>query len=172
MIKNIKFFLIPIIIILLDQITKYLVRIKMPLYHSIDVFGRYFRLTHLENPGAAFSLSLGKYSRPIFISLTFIVILLLVTMIIKAKPLIQKIYFNLILGGATGNLIDRIIFGSVTDFLDCLYPRIPSEWNWFYSFDRWPTFNVADSAIVVGIILFAFDALILENKRIKSLEEA
>ena len=143
----------------------------MPLYHSIEVIGKYFRIYHVENDGAAFSLSLGNYSRWIFISLTFILIAVFIYLIIKQAKF-QKLYYSLILGGAIGNLIDRIIFGKVTDFLDSLYPRIPSEWNWFYSFDRWPIFNVADSMIVIGMILFAIDAIILDKKRKKSLEEA
>lgn len=166
-----KYFLISIIVIIVDQITKYLVRLKMPVYHSIELIGKYFRLTHVENDGAAFSLSLGDYSRWIFISLTLVLIVVFIYLIIK-QPKIQKLYYSLILGGAIGNLIDRVIFGKVTDFLDSLYPRIPSEWNWFYSFDRWPIFNVADSMIVIGMILFAIDAIILDNKRKKSLEEA
>lgn len=166
-----KYFLISLIIIVIDQISKYLVRLKLPLYESLEIFGDYFRLTHVENHGAAFSLSLGDYSRWIFIALTLVLSLVFVFMIIKQSKF-QKLYYSFILGGALGNLIDRIIFGKVTDFLDSLYPRIPSEWNFFYSFDRWPTFNVADSMIVIGMILFAFDAIVFENKRKKSLEEA
>ncbi len=166
-----KYFLISLIIIVIDQISKYLVRLKLPLYESLEIFGDYFKLTHVENHGAAFSLSLGDYSRWIFIALTLVLSLVFVFMIIKQSKF-QKLYYSFILGGALGNLIDRIIFGKVTDFLDSLYPRIPSEWNFFYSFDRWPTFNVADSMIVIGMILFAFDAIVFENKRKKSLEEA
>jgi signal peptidase II len=166
-----KYFLISVIIIIIDQVSKYLVRLKMPLYHSIEIFGNYFKLTHVENHGAAFSLSLGDHSRWIFIGLTLVLSSVFVFMIIKQSKF-QKLYFSFILGGAIGNLIDRIVFGKVTDFLDSLYPRIPSDWNFFYSFDRWPTFNVADSMIVIGMILFAIDAIILDNKRKKSLEEA
>ncbi len=166
-----KYFLISFCIIVVDQLSKYIVRLKMPLYQSIEVIGDYFRLTHVENHGAAFSLSLGENSRWIFISLTLLLIGVFVYLIVK-QPKIQKLYYSLILGGAIGNLIDRVVFGKVTDFLDSLYPRIPSEWNWFYSFDRWPTFNVADSMIVIGMIIFAIDAIIFDNKRKKSLEEA
>jgi signal peptidase II len=166
-----KYFLISIIVIVIDQLSKYFVRLQIPLYHSIEILGDYFRLTHVSNEGAAFSLSLGDYSRWIFITLTFILIVVFIYLIIK-QPKFQKFYYSLILGGAVGNLIDRVIFGKVTDFLDSLYPRIPSEWNWFYSFDRWPIFNVADSMIVIGMILFAIDAIILDKKRKKSLEEA
>lgn len=170
--QNWKFFLISLLIIIVDQATKLLVRIKIPLYHSIDVLGKYFRLTHVENDGAAFSLSLGAYSRWIFIGLTLVLIGLFVYLIIRQNQKLQKLYYSFILGGAIGNLVDRVIFGRVTDFFDSLYPRIPSAWNWFYSFDRWPIFNVADSMIVIGMILFAIDAIILDNKRKKSLEEA
>lgn len=166
-----KYFLISFAVIIVDQLTKYLVRLKIPLYHSIELIGDYFKLTHVENPGAAFSLSLGDHSRWIFTGLTLILCAVFAYLIIKQTK-IQKLYYSLILGGAIGNLIDRVIFGKVTDFLDSLYPRIPSEWNWFYSFDRWPIFNVADSMIVIGMILFAIDAIILDNKRKKSLEEA
>lgn len=166
-----KYFLISLVIIIIDQVTKYLVRLKIPLYNSIELIGNYFRLTHVENHGAAFSLSLGDHSRWIFIALTILLSCIFIYLIIKQSKF-QKLYFSFILGGAIGNLIDRVIFGKVTDFLDSLYPRIPSDWNWFYSFDRWPTFNVADSMIVIGMILFAIDAIIFDNKRKKSLEEA
>lgn len=169
--ENWKYFLISFVVIIVDQISKYLVRLNIPLYDSIKVIGKYFRLTHVSNEGAAFSLSLGDYSRWIFIALTSVLIVVFIYLIIK-QPKFQKLYYSLILGGAIGNLIDRVIFGKVTDFLDSMYPRIPSEWNWFYSFDRWPIFNVADSMIVIGMILFAVDAIILDNKRKKSLEEA
>lgn len=166
-----KYFIISLFVIAADQVSKYLVRLKIPLYNSIELLGDYFKLTHVENEGAAFSLSLGVHSRLIFIILTCLLAVVFIFLIIK-QPKFQKFYYSLILGGAIGNLIDRIVFGKVTDFLDSLYPRIPSEWNWFYSFDRWPTFNVADSMIVIGMILFAIDAIIFDNKRKKSLEEA
>ncbi len=169
--ENWKYFLISVIVIIVDQLSKYYVRLKVPLNHSIEVIGKYFRIYHVENEGAAFSLSLGDYSRWIFIAFTSVLIVVFIYLIIK-QPKFQKLYYSLILGGAIGNLIDRVIFGKVTDFLDSMYPRIPSEWNWFYSFDRWPIFNVADSMIVIGMILFAVDAIILDNKRKKSLEEA
>lgn len=172
MMKSWKYFLISLLIIIVDQITKLIVRMKMPLYHSVDVIGKYFRITHVENEGAAFSLSLGDYSRWIFIVLTLALIVIFVYFILKQSYKFQKLYYSLILGGAIGNFIDRVLFGRVTDFFDSLYPRIPSDWNWFYSFDRWPIFNVADSMIVIGMILFAIDAIILDNKRNKSLEEA
>lgn len=165
------FYGISFFIIIIDQITKYYVRLKIPLYHSIEVIGNYFRLTHLENDGAAFSLSLGKYSQTIFVVLTFILSIFFIYSIWKSNKF-QKLYFSLILGGAIGNLIDRLRCGTVTDFLDSLYPRIPSEWGWFYSFDRYPVFNVADSAIVIGMVLLAIDVIILENKKKKSLQEA
>jgi len=169
--ENWKYFLISVIVIIVDQLSKYYVRLKVPLNHSIEVIGKYFIIYHVENEGAAFSFSLGDYSRWIFIAFTSVLIVVFIYLIIK-QPKFQKLYYSLILGGAIGNLIDRVIFGKVTDFLDSMYPRIPSEWNWFYSFDRWPIFNVADSMIVIGMILFAVDAIILDNKRKKSLEEA
>ncbi len=170
--KNFKYLILSGLVILLDQISKYLVRSKLELHKPYELVGKYLRLYHCENDGAAFSLSLGSYSQYIFIALTIVVIGILVMLMKKSNYKIQLTYYSLIIGGAIGNLVDRILFGKVTDFIDSLYPRIPSEWGLFYAFDRWPTFNIADSAIVVGMVLFAYDAIILENKRKKSLEEA
>ena len=91
-----KYFLISLLIIIADQITKLIVRMKMPLYHSIDVFGKYFRITHVENDGAAFSLSLGDYSRWIFIVLTLALIVIFVYFILKQSYKFQKLYYSLI----------------------------------------------------------------------------
>lgn len=156
--KNPYHFLkISALIIIFDQISKFIVRHFM-LNQSIPVVGDFFRLTHVQNPGAAFSLSFGSpfFNRIFFSVITFIMIFIIMFMLKKSKNILEKISFSLIIGGAVGNLIDRILLGSVTDFLDFDFPDFIME--------RWPIFNIADSAIVIAVILLLFYTIFLENK--------
>lgn len=127
--------------LLLDRLTKYLVEANMQIRQSIPVIKNIFHITFHTNDGAAWSLFSGK--TPFLILSTFLIIAALVAYIIVKKPKskIFGIAVSLILSGAIGNLIDRIIMGSVIDFLDLC----------FISF---PIFNVADICVVFGAILF------------------
>ena len=134
MVNGKKFFFITSIIVLLDQLTKFLAR---NISESIPLIKNVFHLTLIKNTGAGFGILQGQVWILIFISLIVIgLILFKIDKILKKKEYIWS--FGLILGGAIGNLIDRIAFGFVTDFLD---------------FRIWPAFNIADSALVVGVIL-------------------
>ena len=123
-----------------DQISKYMVRANMRPYESIPVIKNIFHLTYVNNTGAAFSMLRGKIL--FFTVFSSAVIIALVYALIKL-PLEKRIrlLLALIIGGATGNLIDRVRFGYVVDFLD---------------FRVWPVFNIADCAIVVGVAILAF----------------
>jgi signal peptidase II len=105
-------------------------------------FGDTFLLIKVENPGAAFSIGLGNdlVNRIYFISITVIVVGLIIYLLRRAQHQIQVIAFGLILGGAIGNLIDRVLFGPVTDFFSMDFPDFIME--------RFPVFNIADSAIL------------------------
>jgi signal peptidase II len=151
--KHVPYFVISIILIALDQISKYIVRATMPLYKSIPVWGDFFRLTHVKNLGAAFSLSFGspEINRIIFTTISGLAVLLLIYLIIKAENKIESLVYSMILSGAVGNLIDRIFLGGVTDFLDFDFPD--------FIMHRWPVFNIADSAIVVAVTIFAIFTL-------------
>jgi signal peptidase II len=136
------------IIIVADQITKAVVLSKMALYQSISVIPGFFNLTHIHNPGGAFgflaqqnpALRIGVF---LFASsIAIVLIFLFYRQIPKTHPILST-GLALIFGGAIGNLVDRIRFGKVVDFLDFYIGKI-----------HWPAFNVADSAITVGVAIF------------------
>jgi signal peptidase II len=137
---------IPVLaIIALDQLTKFLISKFMSLDQSIPVLGGFFRLTLVHNRGAAFGIL--KNQTPVFIGTSIFAVILIYIDLKKhksGKPSIYNIALNLILAGALGNLIDRIVFGHVIDFLD---------------FRIWPVFNVADSAITIGALLLGYSIL-------------
>lgn len=141
-----------LLVVLLDQLTKLWVRSSMALGDSIPVLGRdFFRLTHVENSGVAFGIqTLGV---PILIVFNAIASLVLIIVLLRSSqagparyPRLVEISLALILGGALGNLIDRVLFGYVTDFLDFDFPD--------FIMTRWPVFNVADSAVTIGMTLW------------------
>jgi signal peptidase II len=133
----------------LDVFTKWLVKDKIPLDGSIDLIPGLFRLTHLENPGAAFSLfadSQGPWPGRLLVLFSFIALVVISVLLWKHGESINvvSVSFALFLGGTLGNLCDRLLRGKVTDFLD-----------FYVGPHHWPPFNVADSAIVVGALLLA-----------------
>lgn len=141
------------LVVILDQITKAAILINLPLHHSISVIPGFFNLTHIHNPGGAFGFMANQSSslRSVIFLLVSILAIGLVYYFYKNTPKTHTWLatgFALIFGGAIGNLIDRIRFGKVVDFLD------------FYVGNyHWPAFNVADSAITVGIAIFLFHLL-------------
>ncbi|MFQ5915137.1 MAG: signal peptidase II [Nitrospinota bacterium] len=144
-------------IILLDQITKAVVQSRFFPGESITVIPGFFNLTFIRNPGAAFGfLASGNPSivTPLFVIISVIVAACIVYYYLKSDPGLQLHRWGLplILGGAIGNLIDRVRFRSVVDFLD------------FYVGNyHWPAFNAADSAITIGVGLILLEML-LANK--------
>ncbi|MEW6623170.1 MAG: signal peptidase II [Bacillota bacterium] len=144
------FFTIGLIILILDQLTKYIVVINMYPNQTIPVIENVFHITYVRNPGAAFGILQNQIL--FFILITFAVVLVLIGVYWKVahrKNLVLTVALALQLGGAIGNLIDRIRYSSVVDFFD---------------FRIWPVFNIADMAIVVGVILFAWQLLIWHEK--------
>lgn len=134
------------LLILLDQITKWLAENSLQLYESLAVLPA-FNLTLVHNPGAAFSFlsQAGGWQRWAFSALAIIVIVVLFNWLQQAKThqKLMKASLILIISGAAGNLIDRLWYGHVIDFLDFYY----NEWHW-------PAFNLADSYISIGAVLF------------------
>jgi signal peptidase II len=141
-------------VILLDQMVKAIVAETIPLYRFITVIPGFFNLVHTQNPGGAFGI-LAHQSQGIrtvvFIIFSFFAVGIILLFYKKASvsyPILSW-GFALIFGGALGNLIDRIRVGTVTDFLD------------FYIGDfHWPAFNVADSAISIGVAIFLYHLLL------------
>ena len=128
-------FIISVSILVLDQLTKKLICLNFLPGQSRPIIENIFHLTLVYNKGIAFGLYLGTALISVFISVMVIILLIVSVIKIKGHGLILKIAFSLILGGAVGNLVDRIRFGYVIDFLD---------------FRVWPVFNVADTAITIG----------------------
>jgi signal peptidase II len=141
------------LVIIVDQITKILILKKLPLYHSITIIPGLFNITHIHNPGGAFGFmahqdsSLRNFIFILLASVAVCIIFYFYKNTNRTHPFLAS-GFALILGGAVGNLIDRIRVGKVVDFLD------------FYILSyHWPAFNVADSAITVGVTIFLFHLL-------------
>jgi len=142
-------------IVVVDQITKAYIDGSMYLHESIPIIPGYFSLTYIRNPGAAFGI-MGTTSsgfRIVFFFLTSVLAMgLLITIFLRLDPgdWWGQLTIALIFGGAIGNFIDRLLYGEVIDFLD-----------FYINGYHWPAFNVADSAISVGVcsllLLFAFE---------------
>ena len=140
-------------VVAVDRITKYLIERYISLDRSVDVIPGFFRLTHLENPGGAFSLFAGTTSgwrTPALIIFAVAALVVIAVLLWKDRRTnLNTIALSLIFGGALGNLWDRLVSGEVTDFLD------------FYAGSHhWYPFNVADSAIVIGVLLLAMRILV------------
>jgi len=151
--KYIKLARIAGIIIILDLISKAIILSKMPLYHSIPIIPGFFSITHIQNPGGAFGLLASQSSsvRYIFFIVVSSLAICLIFFFYKNTPKTHPLLatsFAMIFGGAIGNLIDRFRFGKVVDFLD-----------FYISNYHWPAFNVADSAITIGIGIFIYHIL-------------
>lgn len=138
------------VIILADQITKVIILRTMVLGEIIQVIPGFFNITHVHNPGGAFGILAGQ-SEMVRILVFLVISTLAVGFILwmyrsvpKTHPMLANA-LALIFGGAIGNLIDRVRMGKVVDFLDC-----------YIGTTHWPAFNVADSAICVGVGIFVY----------------
>jgi len=152
--KQFKYLWLAVIVVLIDQFVKIVIKLTLPLYQSKTVLGDLILLTHVQNTGAAFSISLGnpELNRVFFITMSILAIIFVIYMIYRSSTKLQQIGLSLIIGGAVGNLIDRILFGYVTDFFDFDFPD--------FIMHRWPVFNVADSSIVIAMGLLILDMII------------
>ena len=144
-------FLIALFVIVLDRLAKLVVEHKIPLHDGIQIIPGFFRLTHLENRGAAFGLfadSPSPWKIGVLVLFSVIALVVVSALLWKSSHTISitGIGLALILGGAVGNLWDRLTAGHVTDFLLFYVGRY-----------QWPAFNVADSAIVAGATLLVYE---------------
>ena len=142
------FSLTALLIVVADQLSKLWIRSSLAIGESLFEVG-FFRLTRVHNSGAAFGLFQGQSFLLTIIASVGVAALLLYAFLFHHKfPFLEnrlgKLALGLVLGGTVGNLIDRIYLGYVTDFID---------------FNFWPAFNIADSAIVVGIIILAYSLI-------------
>jgi signal peptidase II len=128
--------------LVLDQVTKAIVRNTMVLGQSIPVLGDFLRFTYVENPGIAFGIRLGDGTVFTVLSILASIGILVYLITHWNDPMGVKCGLALILGGAFGNLIDRILHGKVVDFIEMSVDK--------YS---WPVYNIADAAVVIGMVV-------------------
>jgi signal peptidase II len=134
-------------ILVLDQLTKMIVDRTMSLHESIPIIDGFFSLTYVRNTGAAFGIFSGSHEAfrlPFLILVSLLALGFVVVMLKRLRDdetgLITAL--SLIIGGAIGNLVDRVLYGEVIDFLD-----------FYWSHYHWPAFNVADSCITIGVLI-------------------
>ena len=126
-----------LIIILIDQLSKFFVRNNFQLNQPIPIINNIFHLTYIQNTGAGFGILKAQTLILIFVSIAVIGIIFYNFDKIKNKEILLQVLVGFVLGGTIGNLIDRLAYGYVIDFLD---------------FRIWPIFNFADSFVTIGII--------------------
>ncbi|MHB1168724.1 MAG: signal peptidase II [Longimicrobiales bacterium] len=156
--KTALFVVVVASVVLADQATKWLVQSTLTLYEQVDIIGDYVRLTYIFNPGAAFGIHVGDYSRIVFLGLSVVALGALGGMYwaTPSNDRSRLAAIALICGGAMGNLIDRLRSErGVVDFLDVGIGTI-----------RWPVFNIADIAVTTGAVILAL-SLWNEERRIE-----
>lgn len=151
---SVPFLLLVALVLGIDQLSKYIIRANFQPNESLPVINSVFHLTYVNNPGAAFGLL--AYKTPVFVTVTLLVavVILVAYRFLPPDRILLRLALALMLGGALGNLIDRLRFGYVVDFLD---------------FRIWPVFNLADMAIVGGVILLCWELLGPAGEQGKSL---
>jgi len=161
--KSRFFFVAFAISLALDQLTKTWIVKTLAFTDRVSVIDDFFYLTHVRNPGAAFSMFANApeaIRAPFFIGTTLIALALIVSFFRKLSPgeRLSALALGLILGGAVGNLLDRLIYGEVVDFL---HLRLWSGYSW-------PDFNVADSSIVIGVALLVLELFAHEGESLEA----
>ncbi|MFO7929188.1 MAG: signal peptidase II [Candidatus Humimicrobiaceae bacterium] len=144
LIINLLFFISAVIIIAVDRYTKQWIMQNLPENNSIDLIPGVLLITHVKNSGASFGLFQGYANILAIISVIAIILIIFIKIYLKFDSYFYNIALGFILGGAIGNLIDRVVYGEVVDFLNLVY---------------WPVFNIADSFIIIGfgiVIIFLF----------------
>jgi signal peptidase II len=146
--RNIVFSLIVLLILVADQLSKAWIRTNLPEGYSLFKLG-FFRITHVHNTGAAFGMFQDHSFALIIVAIIGMVAVLVFVFLLYRRfswldSMWLRVALGLVLGGTVGNLIDRLRLGYVTDFID---------------FGFWPAFNIADSAVKVGVIIFAYSLL-------------
>ena len=146
-----RWLILSLLVVVLDQLSKQLAEASLLVFERVPLLPG-FNLTLVYNEGAAFSFlsDQGGWQRWFFVVLATVVTLVLVFWLsrLKRSERLIAIALGLIIGGALGNLIDRVLWGHVIDFIDLYY----RHWHW-------PAFNVADSAITLGVVFIFVDAL-------------
>jgi len=152
-----KWLWLSLLAVILDQASKLAIAGSMHLYQSIQIVP-YFNLTYVHNTGAAFSFlsEAGGWQRWFFAGLALVISVVIAVWLARLKQheTLLAVALSLVLGGAIGNLIDRLAYGYVIDFLDVYY----QTWHW-------PAFNIADSAITLGVMLMLAESFGLGSSK-------
>lgn len=181
-----------LVIVVLDQISKFLVKgINIPILNikiqgmeygeSINVIGDFFKITFVENPGLAFGINVNDSSKLILSIFSLIASIGIFYFLYKSKnqKFIVKFALALILGGAIGNLIDRTFYGLFYGYAPLFYGKVVDFFNVdFFDFtifgktyDRWPIFNIADASVSIGVVLLMIFHKSVEEKTQEDKEE-
>jgi signal peptidase II len=154
------YFLIALFIIALDQVSKLLVQRLLFEGEKVSVIGNFLYFRLVFNTGGAMGTQIGPSW--VYLILTFVALAVIIRYFLTVPGAAWHVKTSLatIFGGAVGNLIDRVIYGRVIDFIDMDFPDIP-----FLYIQRWFTYNVADAAITVGLIIFIIGILIRKKER-------
>ena len=152
--KYLFLFIISNALILIDQYTKFMVSLHIPLNYSVNVVAGFFNLTHIRNSGVAFGIFSEQNSelKPyllIFVSIIAIIAILAIFHQTDREKKMVQTGLVLVFSGAIGNLIDRVLHKEVIDFIDI-----------FFENQHWPAFNIADACITIGVMLLAVDMLV------------
>ena len=147
-------------VIIFDQASKYGVQQMMAIHDYIEIIPGFFNLTYVQNPGAAFGIfgrttGLLRLALLVGISLFALAMLLIMYEKTTGKFTLTHLAIAMIIGGAVGNLIDRIRLHWVMDFLD-----------FYWNGTHWPSFNIADAAITIGTLILMFNILLSRNRNI------
>ena len=153
------------LIVFFDQLTKWAIMNWLPYGDPTERINSFLQLTHRRNPGAAFSFlaDAGGWQRWFFITLAVTVSAVIAVWLWRLRSAGQHVLSSglaLVLGGALGNVVDRIRFGYVIDFIE-----VPNYFGFLIGGQWFPAFNVADSAITVGAVLLIVDALFISGRQ-------
>ncbi len=179
-------------IVLLDQLTKLFIKgLYVPWlgihFHGIpygknfNVIGSFFRITFVENPGMAFGINVGSFSKLLLslFSLFASIALIFYLYKVRKKPFYYRFALSLIIAGAVGNLIDRTFYGLIYGYAPIFYGRVVDFLNFKFftitlfghTYDRFPIFNIADTSVTIGVFLLLFYRSRIESKSTTSPDE-
>jgi signal peptidase II len=147
--KRYPYFLVAFIVVLLDQVTKFFARVSIETFESIKILP-FLQLVSVRNEGAAFGM-FRSFGNTTFIVISLAAMVFICYLLLRSSE--DRLGLSLILGGAAGNFIDRVVFKKVTDFIDV-----------FVGTFHWPAFNIADSALTVGIGVLLVSAVVHHKK--------
>lgn len=152
------------VILVLDLYSKHFIQVHVRLHDIYAVIPGFFNITHVRNKGAAFGVlaNLPDVWRGVFfITVTIVAVVAIIVLLLKTEERLLVSAYSLIAAGAVGNVIDRIRYGEVVDFI-----------QWYVKSYYWPSFNVADSAITIGVVLLALDMLCRKQLETQDTESA